>query len=68
MKALFLAGSPLWLLHNLLIGAYFAIAVDVVSVLTNGITLAKTLETLGLAAPDRVGHGRVRSSDPLFAT
>lgn len=51
MKALFLAGAPLWLLHNLLLGAYLAIVVDVVSMLTNGITLAKTLETLGLSEP-----------------
>ena len=51
MKALFLVRSPLWLLHNLLIGAYFAIAVDIVSVLTDEITLAQTLETLGLATP-----------------
>lgn len=51
MKAFFLAAAPLWFLHNLLLGAYLAILVDVVSMLTNGITLAKTLETMGLAAP-----------------
>ena len=51
MKAFFLAGAPLWLLHNLLLGAYLAIVVDVVSMLTNGITLAKTLETMGLSKP-----------------
>lgn len=53
MKALFLVGSPLWLLHNLLLGAYFAIVVDVVSVMTNGITLARTLEALGLSMPSK---------------
>ena len=67
MKAFFLMGSPLWLLHNLLIGGYFAIAVDVVSVLTNGITLARTLETLGLAASGRGGKSAVYSRELLIA-
>ncbi|MDG5972984.1 YgjV family protein [Sphingobium fuliginis] len=35
MKATFLVAAPFWLAHNLLAGAYFALAVDLVSVVGN---------------------------------
>lgn len=41
MKVFFLLGAPFWLIHNLLVGAVFALGTDAVSLGSNLATLAK---------------------------
>jgi hypothetical protein len=41
MKVFFLLGAPFWLIHNLLVGAVFAVGTDVVSLGSNLATLTK---------------------------
>lgn len=42
MKVIFLIGAPFWLLHNVAVGAVFALCVDVVSIVGNIASLART--------------------------
>jgi hypothetical protein len=41
MKAIFLIGSPFWLAHNIVVGAPFALTVDLISVFTNVVGLSR---------------------------
>lgn len=48
MKLMFLLGAPFWVLHNLSVGAIFALCVDAVSIAGNGISLVRTAKRRGL--------------------
>lgn len=52
MKIVFVAGAPFWVLHNIAVGAVFALCIDAVSILGNSSSLARTARRNGWLCVD----------------